>query len=165
MQTDVVFAAPEDNLMKIAGLMRLRDCGIVPIVDGEKRIVGMLSDRDICLAIAARNRKASDVKAEDLTRGKIITCLAEDALETALRKMRKHQIKRLAVVNKADELVGLLSIADAILSVRKGKSLKKKIYATVKSIVKPRPIVLREISDNHSATIDEMLAAPSALKS
>ena len=145
MKTGVVFCAPEDNLMKVAELMRRHDCGVIPVVD-RKKVVGMLTDRDVCLAIVSRNRKASDVKAEDLSKGKTITCFAEDDVESALRKMRKYQIKRLVVVDKSDEIAGILTIADILLSVRKDKSLKKKIYTTLKAISQPKPIVLREIS-------------------
>lgn len=159
MKTDVVFCAPQDNLMRVAELMRLRDCGAIPIVDGKKKVVGMLTDRDVCLAIAARNRKASDVRAEDLGKRKVVSCYAEDDLESALRKMRKYQIKRLAVVEKSGELAGILSIADAVLSVGKNKKLKKKIYAAIKKIVEPKPIVLREIADDQTATVEELLAA------
>ena len=108
MKTDVGACSTEDNLMKVAEMMRLRDCGVVPLLDENKKIVGMLTDRDVCLAIAARNRKASDVKAGDLSKGKAVTCLAEDDLESALRKMRKYQIKRLAVAGETGELVGIL---------------------------------------------------------
>lgn len=159
MKTDVVFCAPEDNLMKVAELMRLRDCGAIPIVDDEKKIVGMLTDRDVCLAVAARNRKASDVRAGDLGKRRVVVCHAEDDLESALRKMRKYQIKRLVVANDAGELAGFLAIADFVLSVRKDKKLKKKIYAAIKKIVEPKPIVLREIAASQTATVEEMLAA------
>jgi CBS domain-containing protein len=159
MKTDVGACSTEDNLMKAADVMRLRDCGVVPVLDDEKSVVGMLTDRDICLAIVARNRKASDVKTKDLLKNKAITCFADDDLESALRKMRKYQIKHLAVVDKDNKLVGMLTISDVILSVRKDKSLKKKIYSTVKAIAKPRPIVLREISENNAVTVEDMLAA------
>lgn len=159
MKTDVVFCAPQDNLMKVAEMMRLRDCGAIPIMDDKKTVVGMLTDRDVCLAIAARNRKASDIKAEDLGRRKVISCDAEDDLESALRKMQKYQIKRLVVIEKSGELAGILSIADFVLSVRKDKKLKKKIYAAIKRIAEPRPIVLREIADIQTATVEEMLDA------
>jgi len=104
-----------------------------------------LTDRDLCLAVVARNRKASDVKTAELINDAPVVCAANDKLEDALRKMRRHQIKRLAAVGKDGELVGILSITDVLLSVRKDKDLKKKIYATLKAIFKPRPIVLREI--------------------
>ena len=107
----------------------------------------MLIDRDLCLAVVARNRKASDVKTEELLRGKAIVCSAEDKLEDALRKMRKYQVKRLAAIGTGGELVGILSVTDVLqLAIRKDKKLKKKVYATLKAIFKPRPIVLREVS-------------------
>ncbi len=145
MKTGVGFCSVEDNLMKTAELMRHRDCGIVPIVDEEKRVVGMLTDRDLCLAVVARNRKASDVKAGDLIKAEAIVCAADDKIELVLRKMRENQIKRLAVVGASGELVGIVSVSDILLGIRKDKNLKKKIYATLKAVAMPRPIVLREI--------------------
>ena len=144
MKTDVGFCSAEDNLMKTAEIMRRRDCGAVPIVDEENRVVGMLTDRDICLAVAARNRKASDVKCKELINGEAIVCAADDKLEDALRKMRKHRIKRLPAIGAGGELIGILSIGDVLPAVRRDKKLKKKVYATLEKISKPRPIMLRE---------------------
>ncbi len=146
MKTDVGFCSMGDSLMKAAEIMRFRDCGVVPVVDENKKVVGMLTDRDLCLAVVARNRKASDVKTVELINGKLIICAADDKLEDVLQKMRKHQIKRLAAVGENGELVGILSVSDVLLAVRKDKNIKKKVYATLKAIYKPRPIVLREIS-------------------
>ncbi len=145
MKSDVGFCSAEDNLMRVAELMLRRDCGIVPIVDEDKRIVGVLTDRDLCLAIVARNRKASDVRAKDLIKGEPIVCAADDKIEAVLRKARKNQIKRLAVVGADGELVGILSISDILIGVRKNKKLKKKIYSMLKATAKPRPIVLHEV--------------------
>lgn len=146
MKIDVGFCSTEDNLKKAAEIMRYRDCGVVPVVDAENHVVGMLTDRDICLAVAARNRKASDVKTIELINRKAIVCSPDDKLENALRKMRKYQIKRLAAVDDSGALVGILSVTDILLAVRKNKDLKKKVYATLKGIFKPHPIVLREIN-------------------
>lgn len=146
MKTHVGFCSAADNLMKAAEIMRRRECGAVPIVDERNRVVGMLTDRDVCLAVAARNRKASDVKCSELINGckTVVFCAAEDKLEDALRKMRKHQIDRLAAIGAGGELVGILSIGDVLPAARRDKKLKKKIYATLEKISKPRPIVLRE---------------------
>jgi len=147
MKTSVGFCSTEDSLMKAAEVMRHRDCGVVPIVDEDKKVVGMLTDRDLCLAVVARNRKASDVKTEELLRGKAIVCAADDEIEDALRKMRKYQVKRLAAIGSGGELVGILSVTDVLqLAAGKDKKLKKKVYATLKAIFKPSPIVLREVS-------------------
>ncbi|MGI8788617.1 MAG: CBS domain-containing protein [Pyrinomonadaceae bacterium] len=147
MKTNVGFCATKDSLMKAAEIMLRRDCGVVPVVDETNRVVGMITDRDLCLAVVARNRKASDVKIGELINGKAIVCLPDEKLEDVLRKMRKHQIKRLAAVNNNGELVGILSVNDIFLAVGKDKNLKKKIVSTLKAISKPRPIVLREVAD------------------
>ena len=147
MKTNVGFCSTEDSLMKAAEVMRHRDCGVVPIIDEDKKVVGMLTDRDLCLAVVARNRKASDVKTEELLSGKAIVCAADDKIEDALRKMRKYQVKRLAVIGAGGELVGILSVTDVLqLAAGKDKKLKKKVYATLRAIFKPSPIVLREVS-------------------
>lgn len=146
MKTDVGFCSTEDNLMKVAEVMRRRDCGVVPIVGADKKVVGMLTDRDLCLAVVARNRKASDVKTEEILGGKPVVCAADNKLEDALRKMRKYQVKRLAVIGASGELVGIFSITDILLAVRRDKKLKKKVYATLEKIFKPSPIGLREVS-------------------
>lgn len=150
MKIDVGFCSAEDNLMKAADVMRIRDCGAIPIVDENKKVVGILTDRDLCLAVVARNRKASDVKTGELINGKLIVCAAEDKIEDALRKMRKHRIKRLVAVNNQNELIGVFSLNDVLLSIGKDKDLKKKVYSTLKAIYKPRPIVLREIDESKS---------------
>ncbi|MDQ3712142.1 MAG: CBS domain-containing protein [Acidobacteriota bacterium] len=147
MKTNVGFCSTEDSLMKAAEVMRQRDCGVVPIVNADKKVVGMLTDRDLCLAVVARNRKASDVKTEELLRGKAIVCSAEDKLEDALRKMRKYQVKRLAAIGADGELVGILSVTDVLqFAAGKDKKLEKKVYATLKAIFKPSAIVLQEVS-------------------
>jgi CBS domain-containing protein len=153
MKTDVGFCSTEDNLKKAAEIMRYRDCGVVPIVDAENLVVGMLTDRDVCLAVVARNRKASDVKTKELINGKAITCSPDEKLEDALKKMRKCQIKRLAAVGKNGELVGILSITDILRAVRKDKDLKKKVFSTLKAISKPRSIVLREIDNSEPRAV------------
>ena len=157
MKSDVGFCLAADNLMRVAETMLRRDCGIVPVVDEDKRVVGVLTDRDLCLAIVARNRKASDVKAGDLIKGEAIVCAADDKLEAVLRKLRKNQIKRLAVVGDGGELVGILSVSDILLGVRKDKKLKKKCYVTMKSLAKPRPIVLREIKKEATNEPDNVM--------
>lgn len=152
MKTDVAFCSADDNLMKAAEIMLRRDCGVVPVVDENKVLIGMLTDRDLALTIVARNRKASDVKTREIIKGAAISCSPDDKLEDVLRKMRKYQIKRLAAVGENGELLGILSITDILLSARKNKDLKKKVYATLKAIFKPRPIVLREMSAGQDQT-------------
>ena len=123
-------------------IMRQKNCGMVPVIGEKDSLVGMITDRDICLGFAA-NDKVAQIKVEELMTTKVIYCIADDKIENALKKMRKNQLKRLPVTGKNGKLVGILSITDILLSVRKNKKLKKKIYKTFKAIFQPRPIILR----------------------
>ncbi len=147
MTKNVGFCHPEDKLTNAVEIMQRHDCGIVPVVAADEKIVGVITDRDICLAFANGKDKISQSKVENLMMTKIISCSADDKIEDALKKMRKNQLKRLVVIGKDDKLVGILSVTDVLISVRKDKKLKKKIYSTLEAIFQPRPIVLQEVSD------------------
>ena len=105
----------------------------------------MLTDRDICFAAASAKGDISQMKIGEMLGAKIISCTSNDKVEDALKKMRKHQLKRLPVTAKNGEIVGILSTSDILLSARKNKKLKKKIYSTLEAIFQPRPIVLEEV--------------------
>ncbi len=146
MTTDIGFCNLEDSLTKAAKIMWQKDCGVVPLVDEENKVVGMITDRDICIASATQNRKTSDIKAKEMIRGEVFSCAATDNIKTALKKMKKNQLKRLPITGESGELVGILSITDILLCKQKDKKLKKKIYSTLKAIGTTHPIVLKEIS-------------------
>ncbi len=147
MTKNVGFCQPEDKLTAAVEIMRRHDCGAVPVIDADEKVVGMITDRDICLAFADADARFTQSKVEKLMTTKTIVCSAGDKIEDALRKMRKNQLKRLPVTGKNGELVGILSVTDVLISVRKNKKLKKKIYSTLETIFQPRPIVLREVSE------------------
>ncbi len=147
MKTDVGWCNTVDDLTKAVAIMRVKDCGAVPVVDDEKKLIGIVTDRDICLAVAEIDKKPSEIKVSEVINGKIVVCSADDNLKTALKKMKRIKVKRLPVVGKNRKIVGILSITDFLVSLKKDKSIRKKIYSTLKAIGKPKPIVLREIED------------------
>ena len=69
MTIDAGFCSSDDNLTKAAEIMRQKDCGIVPVIDAEKRVIGVITDRDICLAAAESSKKLSGTKAHELNSG------------------------------------------------------------------------------------------------
>lgn len=144
MTIDVGFCHPEETLTKAAEIMWQKDCGIVPVVTAEKQIVGVITDRDICIATATRNRRTSSIKAGDMNFRAVKTCAPEDDAKDVLRRMRKYKIKRLCVVNHDKELVGIISVSDILLKAGEKKSVRKLIFSTLRAIAKPAPIVLKE---------------------
>ncbi|MGI8883319.1 MAG: CBS domain-containing protein [Pyrinomonadaceae bacterium] len=149
MTSDAAFCLPTSNLADAAAIMWQKDCGIVPILDAENRVVGLITDRDAFIAAFSRDCQPSKIKLEEFCRENIIVCQPNEKIGDALRKMRKHRIKRLPVTSQNGELVGIISITDILSTTSKNKKaskkLRKKIVSTLLEIGKPRPILLEEI--------------------
>ncbi len=143
MTIEVGFCHPEDNLTKAAEIMWQKDCGIVPVVTAENQVVGVITDRDICIAAATRNQKTSQIKASEMNLRPIIVCAMEDDIKDVLRRMRKYKVKRLCVTNDNKELLGMISLSDILLKAGDKKSVRKLVFSTLNAIMKPAPIVLR----------------------
>ena len=144
MTIDVGFCHAEDDLTKAAQIMWEKDCGIVPVLTAEKQIAGVITDRDIAIAAATRNRRTSSIKAGDMNLRPVKTCAGEDDVKDALKRMRKYKILRLCVTNQDKELVGIISLSDILLKAGEKKSVRKLIFSTLEAIAKPAPIVLKQ---------------------
>lgn len=145
MTSEVGFISTSDDLTRAVDVMWRKDCGVVPIVDVENRVVGMITDRDVCIAVGSRDLKASEIKAEEFCSDTVITCEPEEKIKDALKKMRKHQMKRLPVTSQSGELVGIISISDILQTTENDKKTREKLVSALLEISKPRPITLREI--------------------
>jgi len=75
------------------------DCGVVPVVDEERRVVGMVTDRDICMAAATRAAKPSDIQVRDVMSRDVASCGVGDDVHVALNTMKAQRVRRLAVLD------------------------------------------------------------------
>lgn len=144
MTKSVGFCREDDNLGKAVAVMWQKDCGMIPILNDKDRVVGVVTDRDVSVAATTRNVIPSNIPVKDLIIGKTITCSKKDSIKKILKKMRKHQIKRIPIVKKNGKLDGVVSIND-LLQMKKSKKFQKQIFKTMKAIGKPSPILLKEI--------------------
>ena len=120
MTRDARSCAPETSVREAAATMREADCGALPVVHKGKTS-GMSTDRDICLALAERNRLPSDLQVEEAMSRALYACAKEDGVEKALATMRGHQVRRLPVVDGNGVLRGIVSLNDVALhAVEKG---------------------------------------------
>ncbi len=115
MTSSPFFATRDATVSDIAKVMAEKEVGVVPIVDEDHRPLGILTDRDICKAIATTNCAACEIPALNLASRPVITCGPEEELESALKTMRERHIRRLPVVDKSGKLRGILSIDDVVL--------------------------------------------------
>lgn len=117
MSTNVTACTPSSSLAGIASRMWLGSCGAIPVLDDERRIVGIVTDRDVCFAVASTGRPAKDVEVREITPGArtVYTCSPEDDVRDAVAVMRERRVRRLPVVDGEGRLRGMLSMTDAIL--------------------------------------------------
>lgn len=105
-----------ESLADAAQLMWENDCGVLPIIKDGRKVIGMITDRDICMATAMRDQNPSSVSVEEVMTGLAYSLDPEDEIEQALKAMQEHKIRRLPVVNAEGELEGILSMNDVVLN-------------------------------------------------
>lgn len=145
MTVDVKTCGPDDPLSVPAGLMSTHDCGSVPVVGADGRVVGMLTDRDICMAALRRAAPLDGIQVAEAMASRVCSVRPDDTLETAAGMMRRHQVRRLPVVDPAGRLVGLLSLGDLArraepggIDDRAGEVAARELAATLGAVSQPR---------------------------
>src|SRR5262249_40110788 len=103
-----------DTLNEAARIMWERDCGFVPVVAdrSDPRLVGVITDRDICMAAYTKGEPLGAIRIGDVMAKSVMSCRAADEIGTAERVMQQAQVHRLPVVDGAQRLVGVLALAD-----------------------------------------------------
>jgi CBS domain-containing protein len=121
MTADVHFCHSTNNLAEAAAHLWDNDCGILPVKDESGKLVGMISDRDICIATVTKNRLASEITVGEVSSNhEVHACAPNDDVQEALKLMQNHQVRRVPVVDNNGELCGILSINDVILAAEAG---------------------------------------------
>lgn len=118
MTTDVKRCSRETNLAEAARIMWEGDCGAVPVTDERDHVVGVITDRDICIAAATRPRTEGEISVNDVISEKLYTCAPGDDVRAALETMKARKVRRLPVVDAGGRLVGIVSIHDIALQSR-----------------------------------------------
>lgn len=111
MTSPVVTCRVTDSLNVPAKLMWECDCGVVPVLDAEDKPVGMITDRDICIAGYTQNKPYSEIPVSTAMSRGLVTCHPSDAVSDVERSMRRHQLRRIPVTADG-QLVGILSLND-----------------------------------------------------
>jgi len=116
MTRDVQCCGPETNLAAAAKMMWDSDCGALPILNMQGQVMGVITDRDICMAASTKDKPPSAITAWETASAKAITCGPDDDLGTALERMGQGKVRRLPVVDDDGILQGILSINDVVLA-------------------------------------------------
>ena len=111
MTRDPKTAQLDCTLEEIAALMKAEDVGAIPVIDDDRELIGIVTDRDIVIRCIADGKEASDTTVEDILSEDLTTIEPNADVQEAARLMAEKQIRRLPVV-KDGELIGMVSIGD-----------------------------------------------------
>ena len=103
-----------DRLDAAARVLWEQDCGIVPVVDSAGVVVGVLTDRDLCMAVYTQGRSLSELGVTTVMSRLVRACRPDDSIQTAMAAMRDAQVHRLPVVDARGVLVGILAMNDLV---------------------------------------------------
>ena len=146
MTGDVLCCAADATLNDAAQVMWERDCGFVPVTEREGgRFVGVVTDRDLCMAAYTQGRPLHEIPVATAMARDVVTIKAEDDVARALDLLRRHQLRRLPVVDERGELVGVLSLCDVARTASRKRApesdqLKNKVGQALAEIGRPRAL-------------------------
>ena len=115
---DVIIARPETPLVEAVALMKTYHVGDLVIVEARPgaqwSAVGILTDRDVALAVASHAARLQHLRVRDLMKRNLVTALPSESLHAALKKMQGAGVRRLPVVNAKGVLEGIVTLDDII---------------------------------------------------
>jgi CBS domain-containing protein len=132
MTGDPRVCTPDTTVAEAAHLMWEGDCGILPIVD-DGELVGVVTDRDMYIALATRNEHAAKLRVGAVATRKVVTCTPEDDVQTALTSMKDARVRRLPVVGFGNTVLGILSLNDILRAATTAK-LRNEVVDALQAI-------------------------------
>jgi CBS domain-containing protein len=105
---------PSDISVRAARMMKIEDVGSLPVCTEHEsgRLVGIVTDRDLCMEVVAEGRDPNRVTVDACMTREPVTCRVDEDLETALDRMEANQIRRIPIVDRSGMLVGIIAQAD-----------------------------------------------------
>jgi len=144
MTPAVHYCHPQDSLASAAGKMWEHDIGCLPVVDDSDNAVGMITDRDICMAAYTQGRALSEIPVVIAMSKELFSCRPSDSIKEAEDALKSHQIRRLPVLNQFRKLVGIVSLNDIIRQAESEISNKthdistQEVTSTLATVGQPR---------------------------
>jgi len=144
MTTGVNVCRDTDDLAEIACRMERLDCGCIPVTTDGGRVIGIVTDRDICLAAGRSGKPLAELRVRDAMTKPVRTCSADASPAEAEYLMREAQVRRLPVVDDSGAVVGILSLGDLAREAEHERRLRHQevgpieIGTTLAAICRPR---------------------------
>jgi CBS domain-containing protein len=145
MTWDVEACGPASTLAEAALMMWRRDCGFLPVVDARQCILGVITDRDLCMAIGTERRDTRSVRVEEVMTRNPVTCRPHDSLHVAISTMAVTHVRRLPVTNETGNLQGVLSLDDLAVAAQDSSRpecgpSRAEVMEVLRAVALPRPL-------------------------
>lgn len=111
-------------ITEVARMMRDEDVGAIPVLDGDGKLAGIVTDRDIVVSGLTSEKKDAELKAEDCMSTDLFTANQNERVVDVIREMGDHKVRRVPIVDGRDRLVGIISMADVALQTNKDMELE-----------------------------------------
>jgi CBS domain-containing protein len=114
MTKQVTTCKPDDTLDHAAQLMWDHDCGCLPVCagDGANRVIGVITDRDVCMSALFQGKPLRELRVSDAMAKQVRVCRPSNSPVDVERTMREAKIRRLPVVDEQGALIGMITLAD-----------------------------------------------------
>ena len=134
MTKDPSCVTPDARVQDVARMMKNEDVGIIPVVesDSSKKLVGVVTDRDIAIRIVAEGKSSSDSSVRDIMTTGVQTSSPSDNVKEVMALMGREQVRRVPIVDESGKLVGIVAQADIML-----EADDKRAEKTVEQISQP----------------------------
>jgi CBS domain-containing protein len=142
MSQPAVICRPTDTLNTPARLMWDYDCGFIPVIAEDDRIVGVITDRDICMAAYLRGQPLHEIPVSVVMAKQVVACFPKEFIDAAERVMGKAQVRRVPVLDELNRPMGVLAFSDMIrhaASTHSRDGLDRTLILTLATICEPRP--------------------------
>ena len=135
MTEDPVCCLPGDTVDQAAQLMKDDDVGSIPVIADQKtkRLLGIITDRDLAIKVVAPAREVSAVRVEEVMTHDPVTCHADDDLNEAIDAMEMHQVRRIPVVDDNKRVIGIIARADIATRVKEPETTAEVVEEISKS--------------------------------
>jgi CBS domain-containing protein len=148
MRHGVLCCHPDDTLSAVARIMWEHDCGCVAVRDTDGRVIGMITDRDVCMAAYLQGGPLGALRVSSAMSKQLFSCRPDDSVADAEGVMREHRVRRLPVIDAGGRVVGILSLNDIATEAGHETARRAKkdvsfaeVGETLQAICKPHDIV------------------------
>ena len=139
MTRPVQMCRASDALDRAAQLMWDHDIGALVVVDEPGQVIGMITDRDICMAAYTCGLALHELSVDHAMSKHVVACGADDSADAVAALMAKHKIRRIPVVDETNRPIGILSLNDLSRTMASGRDLPaSKVAGTLAAICEHR---------------------------